>query len=264
MTFSNDDVACTRCNWIGEVKGTIVSSLEESRSTRFDNLHATFAAHNSDLGTWRHCYEQQCEAIATAFAPGRVTLDLGCGPGAPYVKPAGAFVVGVDPSLPSLVANRDIDLGLHATAAKLPLADQSVDAVIAIYVLHHMVGETISATRANVVAAFAEMARVVKPGGDVLVLEVCPWPLTWIAERVAWTLIRRIVGPPIDFLFWPPSELVAMGRAAFPGAHLEQRRYRMAWMQTFPPVIALPWLKVPRFLYPFDPWVFRWRTEGHA
>jgi hypothetical protein len=38
----------------------------------------------------------------------------------------------------------------------------------------------------------------------------------------------------------------------------------MVWTQTFPPIIALSWLEVPRFLYPFDPWTFRLRIEESA
>ena len=256
--------ACASCGWQGEMAGAVVSTMGERHAATFDALHGHIAEHNAHPGVWRLCYERQVQEIETALTPGRIALDLGCGPGAPYAKPPGAIVVGVDPSIPSLAANRDIDLGLHASAAHLPLADRSVDAAIAIYVLHHMVGETVAATRANVAAAFAEMARVVKPDGQVVVLEICPWPPAWAAERVGWSLIRKIAGPRIDFLFWPPDALAAMGRAAFPGAALERRRYQTGWFETFPPVIGLPWLKVPRFLYPFDPYIFRWRLGTGA
>lgn len=50
-------------------------------------------------------------------------------------------------------------------------ADASFDVVIARHVLHHLIGDTLAATRANQARAFAELARVTRPGGLVLVEE---------------------------------------------------------------------------------------------
>jgi ubiquinone/menaquinone biosynthesis C-methylase UbiE len=172
--------------------------------------------------------------------------------------------VGADLSLASLADNKDVDLALHASAASLPLADRSIDAVIAIYVFHHMVGESVAATRANIEAAFAELGRVVKPGGEVLVFEICPWRGAWIAERLGWTAARRAIGTFIDFLFWPPQVYEALGRRAFGDAALERTVYRLEWNAWFTPVIGMPWLEWPRFAYPFDVCLFRWQLKNAA
>lgn len=49
--------------------------------------------------------------------------------------------------------------------------DASFDAVLARHVLHHLIGNTLAATRANQARAFAELARVTRPGGLVLIEE---------------------------------------------------------------------------------------------
>lgn len=49
--------------------------------------------------------------------------------------------------------------------------DASFDVVVARHVLHHLIGDTLAATRANQARAFAELVRVTRPGGLVLIEE---------------------------------------------------------------------------------------------
>ncbi len=100
-------------------------------------------------------------------------VDVGCGPGDLVVaisrRIRDARIVGVDLS-PSML----LWAGRHATtdgrlqfivgdAANLPFADASVDLVVSTLSLHHWVepGE-----------AFAEIARVLKPGGAALIYDL--------------------------------------------------------------------------------------------
>jgi SAM-dependent methyltransferase len=261
LDFAGERVACGRCGWTEAMQGHVLSVRGEAAVASFDQKHQILAEHNHHPVTWCLCYERQCEAVTAAFAPGKVVLDLGCGPEPPYSNPDGAFVVGVDMSMPSLAANKDLDLALHTSAASVPLADSSVDVVVANYVLHHMIGDSVGSTWANVEAAFAEMARVAKPGAEVLVLEICPWAPFWLAERVGWKLARRFLGRFVDFLFWPAKRFEAVGARSFPGARFERRTYTVKWSDTFPPVIGLN-IKVPRLLYPFQVCLFRWELPG--
>jgi SAM-dependent methyltransferase len=263
LDFSGERIACATCGWHGEMRGKIFSALPDTQEARFDTLHEAIEAQNNHPVVWRWFYEQQCAAIAAALQPGRIALDLGCGPEAPYDKPSGATIVGADLSRASLEDNRDVDLGVHASAAALPVADRSIDAVIAFYIFHHMVGETVAATRKNVEAGFAELGRIAKPGAEILVFEICPWGPAWLAERIGWTAARRVGGKFIDFLFWPSAFYEALGRRVFgPAASFERVRYPLEWNASFTPVIGLPWLSVPRFAYPFDVMLFRWRTPA--
>ena len=97
--------------------------------------------------------------------PGGIALDVGCGPGtltASVARAAGpsGLVLGVDISEPMLTRAVRAEAGpqigfLRADAQRLPLRDETVDAVLAIAMLQLI---------PDPVAAVAEMARVLRPG----------------------------------------------------------------------------------------------------
>jgi len=94
-------------------------------------------------------------------APGRMTLDLGCGEGrlSRYLRSAGHRVAGVDaaPTMVRLAAgHQDGTPAVLADAAALPFRDQAFDLVVAYMCLHDM---------DRMAAAVAEAARVLEPGG---------------------------------------------------------------------------------------------------
>jgi ArsR family transcriptional regulator len=103
--------------------------------------------------------------------PDWVVADLGCGTGngaeliAPYVKE----VIAVDQSRPMLDAAKKRMVGVSnvrfvdGPIEALPLEDASVDATMALMVLHHVVepGE-----------AMGEMRRVIRPGGTALIVDM--------------------------------------------------------------------------------------------
>lgn len=99
--------------------------------------------------------------------------DLGCGTGelAASLAPFVARVIGVDASKPMLAAARrrledagNVELRAGELEA-LPIADGELDAVVLFLVLHHV---------AEPPLALAEVARVLKPGGRVLVVDMLP------------------------------------------------------------------------------------------
>jgi len=104
---------------------------------------------------------------------GSVVLDIGCGPGELVVAVARrlreARIIGMDLS-PSML----LWAGRHATtdgrvkfivgdAADLPFDDASVDLIVSTLSLHHW---------PEPADAFAEMARVLKPGGVALIYDL--------------------------------------------------------------------------------------------
>jgi SAM-dependent methyltransferase len=117
---------------------------------------------------------QECEArpayrvILDDCGPwsGKTVLDVGCGSGefASLVAAAGARVTGID-AAPELVeiAEYRVPDGVFRVGdmAELPYADASFDAVTAVDSLRYA---------AEPLSALAEAARVVRPGGRVLVL----------------------------------------------------------------------------------------------
>lgn len=115
---------------------------------------------------------------------GQRILDVGCGPGfsvaelADLVGPTGS-VVGVDTSEQMLAAaerrcSQSTNVQFHqADVISLPLPDASVDAAICVQVLEYVPDPT---------AALAELARVVRPGGRVVIWDVDWSTVSWHSE----------------------------------------------------------------------------------
>lgn len=111
---------------------------------------------------------------ALAAVPGERIADVGCGPGfycaelAEDVGPEGS-VAGVDESAAMLELARRRCAGVptielrQGDATAVPLADASADAAISVQVQEYV---------EDVGAALAELHRIVRPGGRVLVFDI--------------------------------------------------------------------------------------------
>lgn len=106
------------------------------------------------------------------------------------------------------------------------------DVVIARHVLHHLVAPTFRGTRANQTRAIAELARITRPGGLVLLEEhVNPSALScrllYQASRVATVIGLRVpafeVTPYTVVAFLTPGQLTGMAAKA-PGGSLQVLR----------------------------------------
>jgi len=111
---------------------------------------------------------------------GRRILDVGCGVGeAARFAPAGADYVGIDLSEPLVRAghrSRGTTL-LAADVTRLPFADAAFDRVLCMGVLHHL-------SAADVRRALTEMTRILRPGGEIVLVE--PNPLNPWNHLMAW------------------------------------------------------------------------------
>jgi ubiquinone/menaquinone biosynthesis C-methylase UbiE len=132
----------------------------------------------------------RCEAAALlpmmGEVAGREVLDIGCGDGTMAVLLAsqGARVTGLDPDLAMLRAARQaasaagVPIRLAGGRIEaLPLHEARFDLVTAVTVLCFVRDEA---------AAWREMARVLRPGGHLVIGELGLWSL--------WALRRRIRG----------------------------------------------------------------------
>lgn len=124
------------------------------------------------------------EAVAcilgrTRLGPGRAVLDLAAGTGklTRLLVPSGADVIAVEPveamrSVLLEVCGDHVEV-LDGTAEAIPLGDASVDAVTVAQAFHWF----------DPPAALAEMARVLRPGGTLV--------LTWNTRDRAYDWVRR-------------------------------------------------------------------------
>ncbi|WP_245550862.1 class I SAM-dependent methyltransferase [Nocardia paucivorans] len=118
------------------------------------------------------------ELVRTSGArPGDDAVDIGCGPGK-LVRALGARVgprgsaVGIDPSAEAVAYNSRRDHRpnhryVRSSAQELPFPDNSFDVVTCTFVMHH-----IPESRRE--AALAEMWRVLRPGGRLLLADTHP------------------------------------------------------------------------------------------
>ena len=106
-------------------------------------------------------------------------LEVGCGTGLVLgrVAPKVARAVGVDISAGMLrgALDRGLDVA-QADATALPFADASFDLLYSFKVLAHV---------EDIQRALSECARVVRPGGTLLLEFYNPWSVRYLAKRLA-------------------------------------------------------------------------------
>jgi SAM-dependent methyltransferase len=158
--------------------------LEEVRRVRKEN----FDEHGADDERGQIIPGRSWAAWARALGhllPPLVIADLGCGDGYLTVEASrfAARVIAVDRSDAALARARAMARRRRVgnvewkrgELEKLPLADASVDVALLSQALHHA---------ADPGAALAEAARIVKPGGRVLLLELRRHDEQWVRERL--------------------------------------------------------------------------------
>jgi ubiquinone/menaquinone biosynthesis C-methylase UbiE len=138
--------------------------------------------------------------LRPAVCAGGSLLDVGGGTGAlaarlASVLNARATVLDQTPQMLRYVRESERVTAVLGEAQTIPFADGTFDAALVIDALHHMREHD---------AAFAEISRVVRCGGLVLVLDLDrEGPGTWFAA-----FGERLLGEPSSFL--TPAELVGL------------------------------------------------------
>ncbi|MFE9393360.1 demethylmenaquinone methyltransferase [Streptomyces sp. NPDC006784] len=208
----------------------------------FDDVAARYDLTNDVLSLGQTRLWRRAVAEAVDARPGERVLDLAAGTGTsslPFVE-AGAFTVPCDFSLGMLREGKRRHPWMPFTAGdatRLPFADAVFDAV------------TISFGLRNVSAvdtALAELLRVTKPGGRVLICEFSH--PTWAPFRTVYTeylmralppLARRVSSSPDAYVYlaesiraWPHQSALA--------ARLQDAGWgRVAWRNLSGGIVAL-------------------------
>ena len=186
---------------------------QEKKSYFDDRWEAMRRGHAPLNGEWKLFYDQQLKYIQPFLKTGTVVLDVGCGPDILYRREKGCYLIGLDSSYRSIHANNALDLAIYGTARRLPLPSHSMDSVIGLYSIHHMTENNKEDNLALVRCAFREMARIIKPGGDLFIAEANPRPLVGRLQASLWNLARKLVGPTLDQYFWDKACLIGRARS---------------------------------------------------
>lgn len=144
-----------------DARARSIQAMFSRISPQYDRMNRLMTAGLD--GRWRRA------AVAAAEPRGADVLDIGCGTGdlsAEFRRAGAGSVIGADFSGDMLALAQAKAGGgdwLQADALRLPFADGSFDAVASAFVLRNLV---------DLPAAFAEMLRVLRPGGRIAALDI--------------------------------------------------------------------------------------------
>jgi ubiquinone/menaquinone biosynthesis C-methylase UbiE/DNA-binding transcriptional ArsR family regulator len=164
-----------RLEWVLSARRERTRSFFDAAAGRWESLEPRFEG--SGL---------RQQALSMLLGEGLVLADIGCGTGfmAGELARRAAKVILIDPSAAMLErARAGLDRNLTARVEfrvgeleRLPLAAGEVDGAFANLVLHHV---------SDLAATLAELARVVRPGGTLVVSDLLPHEEDWLREEQA-------------------------------------------------------------------------------
>jgi SAM-dependent methyltransferase len=204
----------------------------------------------TSLGAVTDAIEQHLILQLMGDLNGVRVLDVGCGDGALACAAAarGALVTGVDPDAAMLAAARaraehdgaNADF-MEGRIERLPFADATFEVVAAITVLCFV---------ADAQGSVGEMARVLRPGGRLVLGELGRWSL--------WAAIRRSRGW-LGAATWKAARFRTAGELRALGGNAGLRISVIRGAVFYPPVGFCA-----RALAPIDLWLGRLTTFGAA
>jgi SAM-dependent methyltransferase len=152
-------------------------SADSASINNYDSFAEAYAASNEN-NLLNAYYERPAMLSLAGDVAGRRILDAGCGAGPLFaaLRERGAIVTGFDKSEGMLELARrrlgdDADLLLAELGGPLPFPDDTFDDVTASLVLHYL---------EDWGPALAELRRVLKPGGRLIVSVDHPFVTTWM------------------------------------------------------------------------------------
>lgn len=163
-SLSPHPVLATHYN-TADARVSYIRALFDRTASSYDRINAWMSLNRGEK------YRQDA-MVRAGVRSGHRLLDCACGTGvmaaqAQSLVGAEGDVIALDPSLQMLAvaANRGVRHRLAGIAEQLPLPDRSFDFATMGYALRHV---------ADLGVAFAEFARILRPGGRLLILEMVP------------------------------------------------------------------------------------------
>ncbi|MCP4643246.1 MAG: class I SAM-dependent methyltransferase [bacterium] len=126
------------------------------------------------------------EAIARALPAEAAVLDAGCSRGDPDLPSVlnAHHPVGCDADMAGLRGNAFMRDRVQTVLDRMAFADESFDAVVCKFVVEHLVDPS---------AVFSEFARVLKPGGALVVLTPNRWSIFVVGSRLVPYWLKQVV-----------------------------------------------------------------------
>jgi demethylmenaquinone methyltransferase / 2-methoxy-6-polyprenyl-1,4-benzoquinol methylase len=207
----------------------------------FDRIARVYDLMNSVMTAGMHHRWRERAADLARVGPGSRALDVATGTGDLAVQLArrGASVVGLDFSEPMLELARDKAPGVEfvqGNALELPWADAEFDAVTVGFGARNF---------ADLDRGLAEMARVTKPGGRVVILEITTPqrpPLAWFFRLWfdrAVPALGRLAGNPDAYSYLPSSVRRFPGPEGLAGRLAGAGLVDVRWVLTAGGIIAI-------------------------
>lgn len=236
------------------VPGTSAPPADPAVANDYDSFAEAYSAEN-ESSLLNAYYERPAMLALAGDVAGRRILDAGCGSGplSAALRDRGAIMTGFDSSAGMLEQARrrlgdDADLQVAALGSPLPFPDDTFDDVTASLVLHYL---------EDWGPALAELRRVLKPGGRLIVSVDHPFAITLMhreAGRKAdyfatsnWTEEWTMGGQTVPMSFWqrPLHAMTgAFTAAGFRIAVISEPAPAPAARELFPDQLAAK----PRFL----------------
>jgi demethylmenaquinone methyltransferase/2-methoxy-6-polyprenyl-1,4-benzoquinol methylase len=227
---------------MGAVTRATLAKDPRDVQSMFDHVADRYDLTNDVLSLGQDRYWRREVVRAVAARPGQVVLDLAAGTGTsslPFTR-AGAQVVSSDFSLGMLRAGRSKYPQLPfvaGDATALPFADDSFDAVTISFGLRNVV---------DVDAALAEMRRVTRPGGRLVVCEFSH--PTWRPFRIVYEeylmralppVARRVSSAPDAYVYLAESILAWPSQPELAARIADSGWSRPAWRNLSGGIVAL-------------------------
>jgi demethylmenaquinone methyltransferase/2-methoxy-6-polyprenyl-1,4-benzoquinol methylase len=220
-------------------------TLEEPQvRAMFDRIAGIYDLMNSVMTAGMHHRWRERAADLAGAGPGERALDVATGTGDLAIElkrrvGAGGEVVGTDFSEEMLKLARDKATDIRfecANALDLPYADDSFDAATVGFGARNF---------ADLAGGLREMARVVRPGGHVVVLEITTPerpPLAWFFRLWfdrAVPALGRLAGDPDAYSYLPGSVRRFPGPRGLAAALATEGLVDVRWILTAGGIIAL-------------------------
>jgi SAM-dependent methyltransferase len=182
---------------------------DQAVANDYDSFAEAYSAEN-ETGLINAYYERPAMLALAGDVAGRRILDAGCGSGPLFaaLRERGALVTGFDSSSGMLELARrrlgdDADLRVADLGSPLPFRDGEFDDVVASLVLHYF---------EDWAPPLAELRRVLKPGGRLLVSVDHPFAITLMHHQAGrkadyfatsnWTAEWTLSGQSAPMSFW--------------------------------------------------------------